>query len=81
MSAVQQVIDKVNDTRETITKTFPKVDPRLVIALVLDRDAKQEQIYTLDIILKLGQNTDTIRQDVVNRTGSAPGFSLNGIRK
>jgi hypothetical protein len=80
MGTVQQVIDKVNDTREAIKATFPKVEPRLVLALILDHDAKEKQVYTLEIILKPHQDTDRIRQQVLDMTGFTPGFYLGGTK-
>lgn len=80
MSSVQQVVDKVNDTRAAVKATFPKVDPRLVLALILDHNAKDKQVYTLEIILKPHQDTDRIRQQVLDRTGFTPGFYLGGTK-
>lgn len=81
MSAVQEVVEKFNAADQAIKKIFPKVDPRLVVSLIFDRNAGDEKrLYTLDIILKPGQNTDAVRQDVVNRTGFAPGFYLSGTK-
>ena len=80
MTIVQDVINRFNAADEAIKETFPKVDPRLVVALIFDHKAKDKQLYTLDIIVKPGQDTDRIRQDVVNRTGFAPGFFINGTK-
>lgn len=47
MSSVQSVIDKFNAADKEIKTTFPKVDPRLVVALIFDHNAKEEDnIYT-----------------------------------
>ena len=80
MTTVQEVIDRFNAADEAIKKTFPKVDPRLVVALIFDRNAKDKQLYTLEIIIKAGQDTERIRQDIMNRTGQTPGFYLNDTK-
>lgn len=78
--SVQEVIDTFNETDKVIKATFPKVDPRLVVSLIFDRNNRQENIYTLELILKPGQDTEMIRQDVLNRTGVTPGFYLKGTK-
>jgi hypothetical protein len=80
MASVQDVIEKFNAADGSIRATFPKVDPRLVVGLVFDRYANQQNIYTLDVILKPGQDTEAIRQAVMNKTGMSPGFYLNGTK-
>lgn len=80
MESIQDVIDKLNTADASIRTTFPKVDPRLVVGLVFDRNAKQQNIYTLEVILKSGQDTERIRQAVVNKSGASPGFYLSGTK-
>lgn len=80
MGSVQDVIEKFNAADGSIRATFPKVDPRLVVGLVFDRNANQKNIYTLDVMLKPGQDTERIRQDVMSKTGMSPGFYLSGTK-
>ncbi len=81
MSSVQSAIDKFNAADKEIKTTFPKVDPRLVFALTFDHNAKEEDnIYTLEIKLSQGQDTQKIREDVMQKSGVAPGFYLNGTK-
>ena len=80
MGTVQDVVDKFNLADNEIKATFPKVDPRLVAALVFDHNAKRENIYTLEIMLKPGQDTGKIREMVMYKSGVAPGFYLNGTK-
>jgi aerobic-type carbon monoxide dehydrogenase small subunit (CoxS/CutS family) len=80
MDTIPDVIDKFNAADGSIRATFPKVDPRLVVALVFDRNAKQQNIYTLEVILKPGQDTERMRQAVVYKTGASPGFYLSGTK-
>lgn len=80
VSSVQGVIDKFNETDKVIKAAFPKVDPRLVVSLIFDGNNRQENVYTLELILKPGQDTEMIRQDVLDRTGVTPGFYLKGTK-
>lgn len=67
MAMVQQVIDEFNEADGAIKETFPKVDPRLVVALIFDHNARKENIYTLEIMLKPGQDTEKIRESVLSK--------------
>ncbi len=80
MESIQAIVDKLNEVDTLIKTTFPKVERRLVVGLVLDRNAKQQNIYTLEVILKPGQDTETIREAVVSKTGASPGFYLSGTK-
>ena len=80
MGTVEQVIEKFNAADSTIKETFPKTDPRLVVELIFDRNANAKNIYILEVMLKPGHNTDKVRQDVINKSGSAPGFYLQGTK-
>lgn len=80
MSSVQDVIKEFTEAENAIKAAFPKIDPLLVVSLIFDRRASKKDIYTLDVILKSGQDTQRIRQDVMNRTGMTPGFYLDGTK-
>lgn len=57
---MQQVIDEFNEADRAIKTTFQKADPRLVVSLIFDHNAGRENIYTLEIILKPGQDTEQV---------------------
>ena len=78
--SVRDILDQFNTVDSTVQKTFPKVDRRLVLSLILDARAKEKSIYTVEAIIKPGQDTEFIRQDVINKTGMAPAFYLSGTK-
>jgi hypothetical protein len=80
MSSVEEVVREFTEADNAIKKVFPKVDPVLVVRLIFDEKAKRENIYTLEAILKPEQNTKEIRERVINVTGMAPGFYLQGTK-
>jgi hypothetical protein len=80
MSSVSEVIEKFNMADGAIKAAFQKVDPRLVVQLIFDRNAGKKNVYTLDIIIKPDQDTDAIRTLVLNKSGVTPGFYLDGTK-
>lgn len=80
MTTIQDVVNKFNAADAEIKTMFPKADPRLVVSLIFDRNANRKNIYTLDILLKPGHNTEKVRQDVINKSGVSPGFYLQGTK-
>jgi hypothetical protein len=52
----------------------------LIVSLIFDRNANENHIYTLEVILKPGQDTKAIRQDIVDKTGMASSFYLSGTK-
>jgi hypothetical protein len=63
-----------------LKNVFSKVDPLLIVSLIFDRNANETHIYTLEVIVKPGQDTKAIRQKVVDRTGMAPSLYLSGTK-
>jgi hypothetical protein len=80
MSEVEEVVNKFNILDSALKNIFSKVDPLLIISLIFDRKANENHIYTLEVILKPGQDTKAIRQEVVDKTGMAPSFYLSGTK-
>jgi hypothetical protein len=80
MSDVQDVVSKFNALDAALRKTFSKIDPILVVSLIFDRNANKNNVYTLEIVMKSGQDTEAIRQDVISRTGMTPAFYLQGTK-
>jgi hypothetical protein len=80
MSEVQDVVNKFNTLDGTLRKVFSKVDPLLVVALIFDKNANKNNIYTLEVILKPGQDTEALRNEVISKTGMAPAFYLHGTK-
>ena len=69
MGGIEDVIKEVTEADNTIKSIFPKVDPLLVVRLVIDEKTKRDNIYTLEVIFKPGQNLDEIRNTIVQVTG------------
>jgi hypothetical protein len=80
MSEVEEVVNKFNILDSALKNIFSKVDPLLIISLIFDRNANENRIYTLEVILKPGQDTKAIRQEVVDKTGMTPSFYLSGTK-
>jgi hypothetical protein len=80
MSEVQDVLNKFNMLDSSLKKVFSKIDPLLVVSLIFDKNANKENIYTLEVIVKPGQDTEAIRNLVISKTGMAPAFYLRGTK-
>src|SRR4249919_2358021 len=80
MSEVEDLVNKFNILDSALKNVFTKVDPLLIVSLIFDRNANENHIYTLEVILKPGQDTKAIRQEVVDKTGMAPSFYLSGTK-
>jgi hypothetical protein len=80
MSEIEEVINEFTQADNLIRKVFPKVDPLLVVRLIFDEKAKKQYIYTLETILKSGQNLGEIRDSIVQITGMVPSFYLKGTK-
>ena len=80
MSDMEDVRNKFNKLDDTLKRVYSNVDSLLVVSLIFDRNANKKNIYTLEVILKPGQDTVAIRQDVINKTGMAPSFYLRGTK-
>jgi hypothetical protein len=45
---------------EALKSVFPKVDPRSVVGLILNEKRERNPLYTLETVIKPGQNTDDV---------------------
>jgi hypothetical protein len=80
MSEIEDVVKEFTEADNAIRTVFPKADPLLVVRLIFDEKVKKDSIYTLDVILKPGQNLEEIRDRVVQVTGTVPSFYLKGTQ-
>lgn len=80
MSAANEVLRKFEELENSLNTHFPKVDPILVVDLILrqKKDNKRNPIYTLEVFMKPGQNIEAIRDRIISETGMAPAFYDNG---
>src|SRR5215831_6608153 len=51
-----------------------KVDPPLIVDLILRQRKEKDPIYTLEVFVKAGQDTNEIRNRIVRETGMVPAF-------
>jgi hypothetical protein len=80
MKEVEDVVNKFNVLDSALKQEFSKVDPLLVVSLIFDRKANEKHIYTLETILKPGQDINAVREEVMSKTGMAPSFYLHGTK-
>ena len=79
-NGVEEVVKEFTEADNAIKTVFSKVDPLLVVRLIIDEKANRENIYTLEMILKPDQDTEQLRERVISVTGMAPGFYLKGTK-
>jgi hypothetical protein len=75
---ISDVILRFDSLDQTLKSVFPKVDPRTVVNLILREKNDNNPLYTLQVTLKPGQDTEAIRDLIMRETGMAPGFYLHG---
>ena len=78
--STSDVISRFDSLEEALKSVFPKVDPRSVVGLILHEKKEKNPLYTLETIIKPGQNTDSIKEVIMKVTGMVPGFYLTGTR-
>jgi hypothetical protein len=75
--STSDVISRFDSLEEALKSVFPKVDPRSVVGLILNEKRERNPLYTLETVIKPGQNTDDIRDLIMKVTGMVPGFYLS----
>jgi hypothetical protein len=78
--STSDVISRFDSLEEALKSVFPKVDPRSVVGLILHEKKEKNPLYTLETIIKPGQNTDSIKEVITKVTGMVPGFYLTGTK-
>ena len=78
--STSDVISRFDSLEESLKSVFPKVDPRSVIGLILREKIDKNPLYTIETVIKSGQNTDDIREVIMKVTGMVPGFYLSGTK-
>jgi hypothetical protein len=78
--STSDVISRFDSLEEALRSVFPKVDPRSVVGLILNEKKEKNPLYTLETVIKPGQDTDDIRGVIMKVTGMAPGFYLSGTK-
>jgi hypothetical protein len=75
---ISDVILRFDSLDQTLKSVFPKVDPGTVVNLILREKNDNNPLYTLQVTLKPGQDTEAIRDLIMRETGMARGFYLHG---
>ena len=80
MSQVYEVVKKFDELENSIKTHLGKVDPILIVDLILrqKKEKNKNPIYTLEIFIKPKQNTEEIRNRIINETGMVPAFYDQG---
>ena len=80
MSQVGEVLKKFNEFEDSMRIHLGKVDPLLIVDLLLrqKKEKNKNPIYTLEVFIKPKQNTEEIRNRIINETGMVPAFYDGG---
>jgi len=80
LSQVHEVVKKFDDLENSIRTHLGKVDPLLIVDLILrqKKEKNKNPIYTLEVFIKPKQNTEEIRNRIINETGMVPAFYDGG---
>jgi hypothetical protein len=80
LSQVGEVLKKFNEFEDSMRTHLGKVDPLLIVDLLLrqKKEKNKNPIYTLEVFIKPKQNTDEIRNRIINETGMVPAFYDGG---
>lgn len=80
LSDLEEIREKFKRTQETFSKIFPKVDPQLLLDLLLreQQDPHDALIYTLEVFMKKGTNIEKVRDTILQRTGTIPSIHDGG---
>jgi hypothetical protein len=80
LSQVYEVVKKFDELENSIKTHLGKVDPILIVDLILrqKKEKNKNPIYTLEVFIKPKQNTEEIRNRIINETGMVPAFYDEG---
>jgi len=80
MSDLQELRENFKRTQESLLKVFPKVDPQLLVDLLLreEQDPLNAPIYTLEVFMKKGTNIEKVRDTILQGTGTIPSIHDGG---
>lgn len=80
MSDLQELRENFKRIQGSFSKIFPKVDPQLLIDLLLNerKDPNNAPIYTLEVFMKKGTDIEKVRDTILQRTGTVPSIHDEG---
>jgi hypothetical protein len=73
-----EVLKKFDELVTSMRTHFGKVDQRLIVDLILRQKNEKDPIYTLEVFIKGGQNTEQIKSRIIRETGMVPAFYDRG---
>lgn len=79
MSVADGIVRKFDELENEVKTNLGKVDPRLVIDLLLrQKKGEKNPIYTLEVFIQPKQDTQQIRNRITDETGMVPAFYDQG---
>jgi len=80
LSDLEELRENFKRIQESFSRIFPKVDPQLLIDLLLkeQQDPNNAPIYTLEVFMKKGTNVEKVRDTILQRTGTVPSIHDEG---
>jgi hypothetical protein len=80
MSDLDELRENFKRMQGSFSKVFPKVDPQLLIDLLLNdrKDPNNAPIYTLEVFMKKGTDMEKVRDTILQRTGTTPSIHDGG---
>ena len=78
MSVESEILKKFDELETVMKKHIGKVDPPLIIDLILRQKKEKDPIYTLEVFVKQNPNIEAIRNRIVRETGMMPAFYDGG---
>jgi hypothetical protein len=77
-SAVSEVLQRFDELENAMSTNLGKVDPPLIVDMILRQKKQKDPLYTLEVFIKPKQNTEEIKNRIINETGMVPAFYDRG---
>jgi len=78
LSVESEILKKFDELENAMKTHLRKVDPLLIIDLILREKQEKNPIYTLEVFVKPNANTEAIRNRIFSDTGMMPAFYDSG---
>ena len=77
---ISDVVSRFDSLEQSLKSVFPKVDPRTVVGLIIREKKQKDPLYTVETVIKPGQNTEDIRELIIKETGMLQAFTYMELR-
>jgi hypothetical protein len=77
-SAVSEVLQRFDELENAMSTNLGKIDPPLIVDMILRQKKQKDPLYTLEVFIKPKQNTEEIKNRIINETGMVPAFYDRG---